>query len=552
MSTPAPRIREAGDAALLLELDAVVDADVNDRAIRIAALIRDARIPGVRDVISTYRSVGVFFDPLATDPSLVVQALRAAQHGLSTVPPSRAIEVPVVYGGDAGPDLEAVAARAGMSKQEVIDRHASATYRVFMLGFLPGFAYLGSVDPAIAAPRHATPRTRVPAGSVGIAGRQTGVYPRESPGGWQIIGRALIDVFDPARTPAALMQPGDHVRFVATPSSAALVSAARARLSRRAAYTPEPQLHGVRQVTVIQAGMFTTVQDAGRWGHQGSGVPASGAMDPVSHRLANLLVGNPTGAAVLEATVIGPELRLDADAIVAVTGADLSVTLDGAPVPLNRAVPAAAGSVLRCGERRRGARAYIAFDGGVATPPVLGSRATHPLSELGGVDGRALKAGDQVPLHAAGARVARRHTTMAPVPAGGARLRVLLGPQDDFFAPAAMDTLQRTRFTITAASDRMGYRLAGRARIERATDREMISDVTFPGGVQVPPSGDPILLMADRQTTGGYPQIATVITADLPLAGQLAPGDWVEFQLCTRAEAMAALVAQEARLLAVD
>jgi antagonist of KipI len=138
--------------------------------------------------------------------------------------------------------------------------------------------------------------------------------------------------------------------------------------------------------------MFTTVQDAGRWGHQAWGVPASGAMDATSHRLANLLVGNPMGAAVLEATVIGPELRVDADAVVAVAGADLSITLNSAPLPLNRAVPAAAGSVLRSGERRRGARACIAFDGGVATPPVLGSRATHAMTELGGLEGRALKA----------------------------------------------------------------------------------------------------------------------------------------------------------------
>jgi allophanate hydrolase subunit 2 len=162
-----------------------------------------------------------------------------------------------------------------------------------------------------------------------------------------------------------------------------------------------------------------------------------------------------------------------------------------------------------------------------------------------------LKAGDQVALHAGAPPRSRTHRTIAAVPAGGARLRVLPGPQDDFFNPAAMATLQRTRFTITAQSDRMGYRLAGRARIERV-DREMISDATFAGGIQVPPSGDPILLMADRQTTGGYPQIAIVITADLPLAGQLAPGDWVEFQLCTRADAIAALVAQEAQVLAVS
>ena len=547
MNEAWPRVREAGDAAILLELEPVVDVDVNARAIGIAATVRDARLPGVRDVVSTYRSVGVFFDPISTDATLIIHALRAAQHGVAVPPPARVVEVPVVYGGDTGPDLEAVAARAGMSKQEVIARHAAVTYRVFMLGFLPGFAYLGSVDPAIAAPRHATPRVRVPAGSVGIAGRQTGVYPRESPGGWQIIGRASIDVFDAARTPPALVQPGDQVRFV--PRGADQVSVAGMGPTGGAAQ--EPGLFAGRQLTVLQPGMLTTIQDAGRWGHQSLGVPVSGAMDAASYRLANLLVGNAAHAAALEATVVGPELRVDADAVIAVTGADLRVTIGGEPLPLNRGVRVAAGAVLGCGERRRGARAYIAVDGGIATPPVLGSRATHALSALGGVDGRALKAGDRIPLHAARGTV-RTHTARAPVAMGGARLRVLPGPHDDFFTPAAMDTLQHTRFTITAQSDRMGYRLAGRARIERGSDRDMISDVTFTGGIQVPPSGDPILLMADRQTTGGYPQIATVISADLPLAGQLAPGDWVEFQLCSRAEAMAALVAEEARLLALD
>jgi antagonist of KipI len=297
--------------------------------------------------------------------------------------------------------------------------------------------------------------------------------------------------------------------------------------------------------------MFTTVQDLGRWGHQAFGVPVSGAMDTTSLRLANLLVGNAANAAALEATVTGPELRFDGDATIAVTGGDLSATLDARAVALNTAMPVRAGSVLRFGERRRGARAYIAFDGGIATPPSLGSRSTHVMSGLGGLHGRALRAGDALPLQAGGG-ASRRHRPVPPVVAGGARLRVLPGPQDDVFGPAALDTLQRTRFTITAHSDRMGYRLRGRARIERAGDREMISDVTVAGGIQVPPSGNPILLMADRQTTGGYPQVATVITADLPAAGQLAPGDWMEFQLCTRADAQAALLAEEARLLAFD
>jgi allophanate hydrolase subunit 2 len=168
----------------------------------------------------------------------------------------------------------------------------------------------------------------------------------------------------------------------------------------------------------------------------------------------------------------------------------------------------------------------------------------------GGLAGGPLRAGDVIPLQPAGARPPARARTIDAVITGGARLRILLGPQEDFFSPAAIETLQRTRFTITAQSDRMGYRLAGRERLEYSAVRDMISDATFTGALQVPPSGQPILLMADRQTTGGYPQIATVISADLPLAGQLAPGDWLEFQLCTRAEALTALVAQEAALLA--
>jgi KipI family sensor histidine kinase inhibitor len=543
----ASRVREAGDSALLLESQAIIDPDVNARIIAIATVVREAGIPGVRSVVPTYRSVAVFFDPLMTDVALVAHVLKEAEHTRAaqvSVSP-RIVEVPVVYGGEYGPDLEQVAARTGISVQEAIERHASKAYRVYMLGFLPGFAYMGTVDDLIAAPRRPAPRIRVPAGSVGIAGHQTGIYPRESPGGWQLIGRSPLEIFNAGRTPASLFAPGDEVRFNPVTSWPGAPPPATQRPAMPSAWTG-------RQFTVIKPGLLTTIQDLGRWGHQAFGVPVSGPMDDVSYRLANLIVGNPSGAAVLEATVVGPELRIDTEAIMAVTGADLGATLDGSAIPLNGAVLCPAGCIVRCGERRNGARAYMAFDGGIGTSPVLGSRATHVVSELGGVAGRALKAGDVIPLQPRTPATPRpKPRAMAPTAMGGARLRVLLGPQDEFFAPAAVDTLQRTRFTITSQSDRMGYRLAGRARVERSSQQEMISDATFIGAIQVPPSGDPILLMADRQTSGGYPQIATVITADLPLAGQLAPGDWVEFQLCTRAEALAALAAQEAKLLAL-
>jgi len=210
------------------------------------------------------------------------------------------------------------------------------------------------------------------------------------------------------------------------------------------------------------------------------------------------------------------------------------------------------GSVLRFGVRRTGARAYVAFDGGIAVPPRLGSRSTHVLSRLGGLSGRALAAGDRLSLGDPRAAPPSRPVDLPRVPGErGARVRVLPGPQEDeFFTADALDELQRVRFQVGGQSDRMGYRLTGGA-LPRVAGREMISDATFTGGLQVPPSGEPILLMADRQTTGGYPQVATVISADLPQVAQLAPGDWIAFQVCTRAEALAALVAQEGKLLAL-
>ena len=572
------RIVVAGDSALALEIGVrsasklQADADVNARAIAIARAVRRRAIGGVRDVVATFRSVTVFFDPLLTDVAAVAAALNADTDAAPPESSGKTIDVPVVYGGNAGPDLAQVAAFAGCSSESVIERHAARAYRVFMLGFLPGFAYMAPVDETIAVPRRATPRLRVPAGSVGIAGLQTGVYPRDAPGGWQIIGRTAVMLFDPGNTPPALLAPGDQVRFVPTAADAAAGDTVSGRGRTKTRPGSDPMSMGAtRFATVLRPGLLTTIQDTGRWGYQDLGVPVSGPMDQVAQRLANALLGNARDAATLEATWLGPELRMEQETRVAVAGADLHATLDGADVPLYAPVRCRAGSVLRFGDRRSGARAYVAFDGGVAVPPVLGSRATHVLSGLGGIGGRALKAGDRVPLGDPHADPAPHHVEPAVVrsgaraeslvavaaadlqvrPAGGARLRVLPGPQAEHFAPSALEALQSTRYTISPQSDRMGYRLSGGTSMSCATGGDMISDVAFVGGVQLPPSGDPILLMADRQTSGGYPQIAVVITADLPRAGQLGPGDWIEFEVCDRADAIAALVEMEGRLLAV-
>jgi antagonist of KipI len=294
---------------------------------------------------------------------------------------------------------------------------------------------------------------------------------------------------------------------------------------------------------IIRPGMFTTVQDCGRWGFQAQGVGVSGAMDVFSHRLVNALVGNHADDATLEVTLLGPEIEFQLDCTVAVAGAEFQLMLDGRSVQMHESFDVSAGSRLKFGERTKGARAYLAVAGGIDVPVVLGSRATHVVSGLGGFDGRALRAGDIVKTQTAVApseSLGKTRQRYRPVflPDGGATLRVIVGPNGAGF-------LTKHRYTILPQSNRVGYRLDGAAVFEKPTG-EMISTAVPTGAVQVPPTGQPILLMADHAPTGGYTVAGTVITADLPLAGQLAPGDWVEFHACSLEDAVAALRDQEA------
>ncbi len=313
-------------------------------------------------------------------------------------------------------------------------------------------------------------------------------------------------------------------------------------------------------VRVERAGLLTTVQDGGRWGQQAEGVSVSGPMDLYSHRLANLLAGNGEAAATLEVTLAGPVLAFDDDRRVAVAGAEFEVTVEGRTVSPNSAVEVAAGERLAFGRRLKGARAYVAIAGGIDTPAVLGSRATHLPSGLGGLHGRALRNGDELPLgqpsvvsgfgrttRDVGAGFSR--TAVRPPEGGPHVLRVLPGPQLDRFADDALDTLQSAPYRIATDSNRQGYRLEG-PRLRHASGADIVSDATPFGALQVPASGQPILLMADRQTTGGYAKIAIVITADLGLAAQLAPGDEVAFTTCTLEDARAALASRERQLVA--
>lgn len=294
--------------------------------------------------------------------------------------------------------------------------------------------------------------------------------------------------------------------------------------------------------------MLTTVQDLGRRGYQGLGVPVSGPMDVYSHRLANRVLGNHPMAAALEITLLGPELVADGDITCAVAGAHIDVAVDGRAVPANAPFDVPSGARLRFGARHRGARMTLAVRGGFDLPVTLGSRATHLVSQTGPFGGRALKAGDELPIGECTPVPGVTDPIAAlPLPEGGASLRVLPGVHRERFTDDAWGLLSHARYVITPQSNRMGYRLNGPAMTHVAA-ADILSEAMPIGAIQVPASGQPILLLAECATTGGYATIANVITADLPLAGQLAPGDWIEFDPCTRPEAIAALRAREASL----
>jgi len=293
-------------------------------------------------------------------------------------------------------------------------------------------------------------------------------------------------------------------------------------------------------VNVIKPGMLTTFQDLGRVGYQHLGVPVAGAMDARAHRLANLLAGNAQDLATMEITVSGPTLRFDQPACIAICGADLRPHVRNKPIPLNRPIVLKAGSELSFGERRHGARCYLAVFGGFAVANVLGSASTYVRSGMGGWHGRALRKGDQIDLNinmmSSGLTALSRKLWDIEVYLPAAlsstprqTVRIVKGAQWKEFSPESCAAMITQPFRISPDSERMGYRLQGPA-ITLSEPRQMISEATSFGTIQVPSGGQPIVLMADRQTTGGYPKIAHVAAVDLPLLAQMLPGDTVRFE----------------------
>lgn len=499
-----------GDSAWLFKAAGSSPENKLGLVLRLRRVLELHPIPEIVDVVSSFDTIAVHFNP--ADGQKVLDHLTSLQldeAGAQQPFQGRTVELPVAYEENSASDLKALADAANLSAREAIDLHRNAEYTVAAIGFSPGFPYLQGLPAQLHQPRLSSPR-KVAAGSVAIASGQAGIYPFASQGGWHVIGRTDLKLFDPHRDPPALLQPGDKVRFVEVETLDENVSLAEAE-------TP-----GIG-IEVIEPGALSSIQDHGRWGCQHHGVSPGGAADPVLASIANRLVGNPDEAAVIECTMTGPVLRFGADALVAWVGwADVS---SGKPHKIN------AGDIIDLRSRMSHLRGYVAIAGGIDAPKVLGSRATDLRAVFGGHRGRTLRAGDILPIGKASTSPVSENWHVAwPHPQGRLiELRYLRGVQADWFTAEAHRLFSGSFYEINPCSDRTGTRLQG-PKLSLEEPREMISQPVVFGSIQVPPDGQPIILMSERQTIGGYPQIGHVISADIPKLARAWPGTRVRFR----------------------
>jgi KipI family sensor histidine kinase inhibitor len=509
--TAPVRILPMGEHGLLVEVRTVAEVH------RLHAALAESAPSGPVDLVPAARTILVRLGAgklsLHAAREWIADTAAQVQDAVAAPSPEPPVVLDVVYDG---PDLAETAALVGLSADALAARHGAARWRVAFTGFAPGFAYLTSEDWGFDIPRLASPRTRVPAGAVGLAGEFSGAYPRETPGGWRLIGTTAAPLFDPAAVEPVLLAPGRHVRF------RPVRCVARASVQPGPASPPSDPL-----LRVIEPGLLTTVQDLGRPGRAAQGIAPSGALDRGALRLALRLVGTEEDAAGLEVTMGGLRAVALRDTWVAQTGAEASLTIAGRPAPTGAAVRWRAGETLEVGWATGGARIYLALRGGIDAPRAAGSRATDRLAGLG-----------LAPL-AAGVVLGGAGQDQAPIPpidqapprpvSAEAEIALAPGPRADWFAPAATLALYGSVWRVTNDADRVGMRLDG-PELERAVHRELPSEPMVPGALQVPPSGRPTILLADGPVTGGYPVIAVATEESLDTLAQLRPGNRIRFR----------------------
>jgi KipI family sensor histidine kinase inhibitor len=524
-------VRAVGTCAVLAELSGT------DDVLALQALLLEKPFPGQTDVLAAAETVLVRADSPASArriaallPQLELTA-RARTEGELVV-------IDTVYDGE---DLAEVGELTGLGAQGVIAAHSGQLWTMAFAGFAPGFGYLVGENHALDVPRRSSPRTAVPAGSVALAGHYSAVYPRSSPGGWQLIGRTGAKMWDLDREQPALVTPGHRVRFRAVRDAVTLAP-------EPTVVSPEaqPVASGLR---VLSPGLQSLIQDLGRHGHSALGVSAAGALDRGSLRRANRLVGNAPSAAAVETVAGGLRVQAVGDQVLAVAGAPSQLIIASPSDPESgetgqlRTVPMAApfalldGEILSIGAPESGFRSYLAVRGGVEVPPVLGSRSTDTMSGIGPAPlaaGAVLAAGGD-----AESGVVGDPELQPDFPGTGvSELDVVPGPRADWFDQAALDSFCGQDWEVTPQSNRVGMRLQG-TPLQRSRTGELPSEGTVAGAIQIPPEGLPVLFLADHPITGGYPVIGVVVDSQLDRAAQIPIGGRIRFRWAATEDAPA-------------
>lgn len=529
-------VRPVGTTAVLAELSGLHDV------LALQALLLEEPLPGQVDVLAAAETVMVKADSPAAARRMAARLLEM-DLAVRSRTEGKLVQIETVYDGA---DLAEVGRLTGLGADGVIAAHTGQVWTVAFGGFAPGFSYMVGENEALEVPRRSSPRTAVPAGSVALAGNYSAVYPRKSPGGWQLIGRTAARMWDLGREQPALAAPGDRVQFRAVRELIEVLENHSATAASEASAAWELDVRsGLR---ILSPGLQSLIQDLGRPGHAGLGVSAAGALDRSSLRRANRIVGNQPSAAVVETVAGGLRVQAVGDQVLAVAGAPSALTVvtpSGAPdadapegedlqservrdVPMATAFALLDGEILTIGAPGRGFRSYLAIRGGAAADAVLGSRSTDTMSGIGPAP---LAAGQLLGVDAATSSNVVGNPELQPdfPDTGVTVLDIVPGPRDDWFDAAALESLCNQDWAVTPRSNRVGMRLDGQP-LRRSRDGELPSEGTVAGALQIPPEGQPVLFLADHPITGGYPVIAVVVDHQLDLAAQVPIGGSIRFR----------------------
>jgi KipI family sensor histidine kinase inhibitor len=546
-------ILDLGDAALLVDFRGSSDALIKVHKLcellfsRSPAWLLDA-IPGIDTLLVSLQFQDLDHGVIRLAARTEVEELLASilsDKKLSTVKDS-VHRIRVCYDPEVAPDLVASAEKCKLTVREFINRHKNSEITVDILGFMPGFAYCSGLDPSLKLPRLNTPRTAVPPGSVAIAELQTAIYPKTTPGGWNIIGRSPDVLFDPHKKRPSLLTAGDRVEFVEID-----LAQFKKIQAEEALDTPTQNHKDDRKpaIEVLSPGLLTTIQGSPRYGFAHLALSAGGPMDREAACLANALLGNSEEAAGLEITGTGPKLLFHVDTWVAWVGAQCTAQVDGKTVPGNRPVCISQGQTLSFGAMTQGYRIFLAIAGGIESEFILGGRGSH-LSA--GIGDKVVKKGDVLYLTEPSSASAisllnRLHQAQQAYPKWSVASPALSGKNTQLIkaipsvhlgllGPQEQDLLWKTVWTVSAQSNRMGMRLDSHFKISSPLAGIPSQGIWF-GTVQLPPSGQPILMLAEHQTTGGYPRLLEAIDSERSKLAQLRPGDKIQFLPITLEEA---------------